>query len=225
VSYDYITGARICSASRVALTGSDNVAVTGWIPGTDFILAVHFATDLAPVDSGHRLQWRNASDSGAWGYLGSTGELTYLADTVLVNGDVCTPPNTNDWRCTEQGVGKTNNPGTERENSNAAISTYWSSDDETEHQWAISTDNAHFGDKYEFRMIDTWNSDRVLDINLYLRTYAKLTLGLDADLIYRRFNTTSMDAILYESGPKNYFKLRLKKPGDGLPYLVPLQQS
>ena len=158
--YNIVTGSRIASADRSTdHSGSDDNPVTDWSIGDDFVICVHQDDNGKNTVAGtYKLQWRNVTDSGSFADLAATGELNYTVGgaTDLTNGTACAP---GDWKCSDQGA--TDVDGTEREDSNDTVAFDGSDGDETEHQWAIATDDAVGGKQYAFQLVDTSNGDRV----------------------------------------------------------------
>jgi hypothetical protein len=156
--YNVVTGSRIVSSDRTTdHSGSDDTAVTDWTIGTDFVLCVHQSDNGKNTEAGtYKLQWNK--DGGSFTDLAATGELNYTVGgaTDLTDGTACAA---GDWWCTDQG--DTDISGTEREDSNATVAFDGSDGDETEHQWAIATDDASGGSLYDFQLVDTANGDRI----------------------------------------------------------------
>jgi hypothetical protein len=151
--YHTISGSRFADSGTNALAAED-VDVTGHTPADDFCLACHFYNEISgknPASTTLTLQWRNVTDTGSWTDLGSTGELNYSADTVLVNND---PFLSAFWLCSVLGAGYGDVNGIEIEGANANTMDL-GPDEETEWIWAIDASGAGAGDEYEFRIYDS----------------------------------------------------------------------
>jgi hypothetical protein len=151
--YHALNGSRFANSNRVDQSGSDDNPVIDW-PLDDFIVACHFYnedTGKNPASTTISLEWRNKTDAGSWTTLSGTGELTWSADTVLVND---TALGSGNWICSVLGAGYADTDGIEREGAND-YTLDLGPDEETEVQWAIDASGADGGDEYEFRVYDS----------------------------------------------------------------------
>ena len=98
-------GCRLADASRNWLQNEDT-SHTGHSVGTDFCISVTWAAQSGSKSNARelRLRWRNKTDSGSFADLGASGELTYSADTSLVNANAletgehgCTAASATTW--------------------------------------------------------------------------------------------------------------------------------
>jgi hypothetical protein len=150
-----VVASRFGEADRTPLGSADDQDITGWVVGTDFILAVTWSTNKGPMDRALRVEWRNVTDEGTFAPVGATGEITYNADTVIVDEEDIA------WSeriCTTQPSGYTWVLGYGNEGDNTIPDTgtiTYADDTFSEHQCALACDGAHGGDEYEFRLYDT----------------------------------------------------------------------
>lgn len=143
-----LSGSRIANATRTWQSVEDAV-VTDWIKSNDFIFAIAAESGAHSSAIGTlQIRWRNKTDEGSFALLSGSGELTWTADTDLVNGNAVV---TGEKGCTS-GL-TTFVDGVEREGAND-ISTSLGNNEWTEHHWAIDCSNAHDGDEYEFELYD-----------------------------------------------------------------------
>jgi len=149
------TGSRIGYATRSAgaFNGVEDqdVNVTDWSVGDDFIVAMAFEEDDSgyyPENSSYRLEWNK--DGGTWNALSGTGELNWSASTDLVNGNALVE---SEAGCTSAEE-STFVEGMEREGANDASVVIDAADEWSEIQWAVNCDNATNGSTYGFRLYD-----------------------------------------------------------------------
>jgi hypothetical protein len=179
--YHQVSGARFLTANLTDLSGSDNQPIID-ISADDIVLAIHFTanpTNKNPTGQAWSLEWRNVSDSGSFAALGNTGELTYNATTILVNGNYVTT-----WKCSDQGLTDNTTEGLQREGSNADVAINLGSSEETEMQIAIDltgSDRAN-QDEYEFRVVDSTESQNLsITGTLKVKTAAQTYQGTAID--------------------------------------------
>ena len=156
VYYATLGGSRILNASRVDQSGADDGDVTNWGKTADFILAQTIYTSKGPIARSYRLHWRNVTDGGSFAVVGATGEISFTADTVLVDGTALTSANA---RCSAVG-GYTWQEGLESEGDNLLpdSGTYSLADEYyTEFQWALDCNSALAGKQYEFELYEVTN--------------------------------------------------------------------
>jgi len=147
--YPSLGASRIADANRVDKSLADNVPVTGWDKTKDFILATRIYGSKGTYDYAYTLKWRNVTDGGTFAAVGATGEISFSADTVLVDGQalptgskICGAQTNYTWQ---------NGLESEGDNILPDVGTFALLDEYyTELQWALSCDDAHDGDVYEF---------------------------------------------------------------------------
>jgi hypothetical protein len=149
--YWELTASRIANATRVDQSGADDGDVIDWDKSADFILATLFETNKGPLSRAIKLQWRD-TDGGSFADVASTGEISFSADTDLVDGDDVLVGE----RLCDAGTGAWQN-GLESEGDNILpdSGTYELADDYyTETQWALDCSGAQDGHQYEFQIYD-----------------------------------------------------------------------
>jgi hypothetical protein len=153
--YHSLNGSRIANSNRTDQSLSDDGNVSDWIKTNDVILASHFYNEISgknPASTTITLEWENTTnDPGTWTQLSGTGELTWSADTVLVNDTTLTSTN---WICSVLGAGYGDANGVEREGANA-YTLDLGPDEENEVQIAIDLSGGLDGDTYSFRWYDS----------------------------------------------------------------------
>lgn len=122
-----------------------------WTKTDDFILATRVYTSAGPIARAYKLRWRKTG--GTFADVSNTGAITYSATTDLVDGnDLLTGEKSCDYQS-----GYTWQNGLESEGDNLLpdSGTYSLVDEKyTEHQWALSCDDAEDGATYEFELWD-----------------------------------------------------------------------
>lgn len=149
--YPTLGASRIADANRVDKSLVDNGDVTGWVKTNDFILATRIYGSKGAYNYAYTLKWRNVTDSGSFAAVGATGEISYNADTVLVDGQALP---TGSKICSAQ-TNYTWQNGMENEGDNILpdSGTYSLADEYyTEFQWALDCNSAHDNDVYEFAL-------------------------------------------------------------------------
>jgi len=141
------------------------VMKTAWTKTDDFILATRIYGSKGAYNFAYKLKWRNVTDGGVFADVGATGEISFSADTVLVNGQALP---IGSKICDEQGSGAkaifTWQDGLESEGDNILpdSGTYSLADEYyTELQWALSCDDAHDEDEYEFALFELTNGTSI----------------------------------------------------------------
>lgn len=151
--YVVLKTSRIADGNRVDQSGSDGSDVTGWDKTADFILGVQVDCEKGPIARAYKLQWRQLPD-GTFADVGATGEISYAAVTVLVDGATLGSANK---LCTGVPTGSTWQDGLESEDDNLLpdSGTYDLLDEYyTEFQWALDCSTALDGKEYEFQLYD-----------------------------------------------------------------------
>jgi len=149
--YPTLGASRIADANRVDKSLADDGDVTGWVKTNDFILATRIYGSKGAYNYAYTLKWRNVTDSGSFAAVGATGEISYAADTVLVDGQALP---TESKICSAQ-TNYTWQNGMENEGDNILpdSGTYSLADEYyTELQWALDCSGAHDNDVYEFAL-------------------------------------------------------------------------
>ena len=149
--YPTLGASRIADANRVDKSLADDGDVTGWVKTNPFILATRIYGSKGVYNYAYTLKWRNVTDSGSFAAVGSTGEISYAADTVLVDGQALP---TESKICSAQ-TNYTWQNGMENEGDNILpdSGTYSLADEKyTELQWALDCSGAHDNDVYEFAL-------------------------------------------------------------------------
>jgi len=149
--YPSLGASRIADANRIDKSLADNGDVTGWVKTNDFILATRIYGSKGAYNYAYTLKWRNVTDSGSFAAVGATGEISYAADTVLVDGQALP---TESKICSAQ-TNYTWQNGMENEGDNILpdSGTYSLADEKyTELQWALDCSAAHDNDVYEFAL-------------------------------------------------------------------------
>lgn len=149
---------RIANATRVDQSEADDADVTDWLQADDFIIATRlYHDDASAVERALKLQWRNVTDAGSFADVTDTGEITYSADTDLVDGasvlqgeKLCNQQDSRPWDTGEESEGDNLLPDAGTHSLPAA---YY-----TEHHWALHCSAAPFSKEYEFRLIDVTES-------------------------------------------------------------------
>jgi len=130
--------------------------IRGWTKTNDFILATRIYGSKGAYNFAYKLKWRNVTDGGVFADVGATGEISFSADTVLVDDKVLL---TGSKRCSVQS-GYTWQNGLESEGDNRLPdSNSYSLADEyyTEFQWALDCNDALDEHKYEFALYELTN--------------------------------------------------------------------
>ena len=159
-NYPLLGASRIANASRVDQSGADNGDVTGWVKTADFILATRIYGSKGAYNFAYKLKWRNVTDAGVFADVGATGEISFTADTVLVDGQALA---TGSKICSVQ-TGYTWQNGLESEGDNILpdSGTYSLADEYyTEFQWALDCNSAHDNDEYEFALYELTNGTSI----------------------------------------------------------------
>lgn len=165
-----LTGSRLQNATRVNQAAED-ADVIDWAKADDFILcAMVEALGHSGASGDLQLRWRNVTDSGSFVALSGSGELTWSADTDLVNGNgvtageqVCTP------------VGGTNGAtGAEREGENT-VNLGLLQDSYAENQWAVDASGGLDGKQYEFEIFDATEGAAVGTCLADITTFIEIT--------------------------------------------------
>jgi len=149
--YPSLGASRIADANRIDKSLADNGDVTGWVKTNDFILATRIYGSKGAYNYAYTLKWRNVTDAGSFAAVGATGEISYAADTVLVDGQALP---TGSKICSAQ-TNYTWQNGMENEGDNILpdSGTYSLADEYyTELQWALDCSGAHDNDIYEFAL-------------------------------------------------------------------------
>ena len=149
--YPTLGASRIADANRVDKSLVDNGDVSGWVKTTDFILATRIYGSKGAYNYAYTLKWRNVTDAGSFAAVGATGEISYAADTVLVDGQalpigskICSAQTNYTWQ---------NGMENEGDNILPYAGTYSLADEYyTELQWALDCSGAHDNDIYEFAL-------------------------------------------------------------------------
>lgn len=155
--YVDLTASRIADASRSDQSGSDDTDVINWVKADDFILATQVGTSKGPLDRRYKLRWRDVTDAGSFADVAASGEISYTAVTVLVDGatlgsgsKLCTGIPEPDWQ-----------DGLESEADNEcpdSPGTYSLADDYySEFQWALDCDGSEYEHEYEFELYEITN--------------------------------------------------------------------
>ncbi len=181
---------RIANATRVDQSTDDDFDVIDWNPADDFILALCISNlSASALTRAVKLQWRNVSEAGSFADVASTGEISFTADTDLVDGNdvltgerLCNSPPSVDW---EDGL------ESEGDNLLPDSSTFsYTSDYFTEHHFALDCSSALYGDEYEFRLYDVTDASIVAVCVATLTMATEVALTLDA---CRFANATRVD--------------------------------
>jgi len=129
------------------------VSVLGWYRGEDFIVAARLDVAEYVGFRQYRLRWRNVTTDTAFVNLSSDGELSFNADTVLLDGSntliedrMCSAHPTYTWMNGEEVEGDGSGPNT------FLAGTY------SEIQYAVDCDNSTPGCTYEFQIYDATQS-------------------------------------------------------------------
>lgn len=145
--YFTINGVRLLDANRVDKSGSDDTMPSGKVFETSYIWATSVwgvnNKDTDPKEI--RLEWRHSG--GSYTPLASTGDINWVADTVLSNGTGVTDANS---RCTQDTSTTYEATAVEREGANNQTIDL-TSDGSSEAQWAFYV--AAIG-TYDFRVYD-----------------------------------------------------------------------
>jgi len=78
--------------TKMYIVGINNMTVyqykikSAWTKINDFILATRIYGSKGAYNFAYKLKWRNVTDGGAFADVGETGEISFNADTVLVDG-------------------------------------------------------------------------------------------------------------------------------------------
>lgn len=150
-------GSRISDAV-LAWEAAEDVDVVDWVVGEDFCISVGFGTQAGAQSVSRTLQlrWRNVTDSGSFTALSGSGELTWSADTSLVNGNQLFEVPSG---LTASQSGFT--AGIMREGANDWAYTALSADHWSAIMWAVDTDNALGGKEYEFELYNVTDTAQV----------------------------------------------------------------
>ena len=175
-------GCRLADSTRSWLQNEDTNH-TGHTVGTDFCISVTWGSQSGNKSNSRevRLRWRNKTDAGSFADLGASGELTWSADTTLVNAAAFT---TDEHGCVSSG--QTNwVDGEEREGANAFTYSNLSNDSAwTGAMWAVDTDNAHEGDEYEFELYNQTDTAQIAVCSATITMAAgDLTINIDTETV------------------------------------------
>jgi len=148
-----LTASRIGDANRVNKVVGDDLYLFEWKRTNDFILATQVAAASKSYDRRYKLRWRDVTDEGTFADVASTGEISYTAVTVLVDGadliesnKLCTgvPPGTHWYNGLE-------NEGDNELPDSPDIYDHYATE-YTEFQWALDCSSADFEHWYEFEL-------------------------------------------------------------------------
>jgi len=171
VTYIDLTASRIADANRASKVAGDDIDAMEWPRTNDFILATQVASSTKVQDRRYKLRWRDVTDSGTFADVASTGEISYTATTVLVDGatlvvgnKLCTgvPPATY-WYDGLESEGDNELPDSPDEYDLYA-------DEYTEFQWALDCSSADFSHYYEFELYEITNGVAIGTALCRLRT-------------------------------------------------------
>lgn len=147
---------RIAASNRIDQSLSDDGSVINWPSNEDFIVIVRLdAADYVSFRD-YRLRWRNVTSGGSFANLDSIGELTFNADTMLIDGSavlvedrICSAHPTYTWA-----------DGEEVEGDGTGQLTFLAGTT-SEIQYGIDCSNAISGSTYEFQIYDATYSQAI----------------------------------------------------------------
>lgn len=146
VYYPDVGGVRIADDQRSDLSLSDDTMPTGQLFDNSYIVALRIYRDKEPVAVEYKMRWKISSE-GTYNDLSATGDINWVADTVLTNGSYVTEAES---ICSSQGEIYDDTKGFEREGANNQTVDL-DDDTETEMQWAFKVDTA---ETYDFEIFD-----------------------------------------------------------------------
>jgi len=155
--YISLTASRIADANRVNKSGGDNTDAMEWPRINDFILATQVTAPDKVIERRYKLRWRDYTDSGTFADVASTGEISYSATTVLVDGatliesnKLCAGAPAGTWWDGLESEGDNELP-----DSPDTYDLYYG--EYTEFQWALDCSSADFEHYYEFELYEITN--------------------------------------------------------------------
>ena len=156
---DTSSGSMLLDANEANPT-AENGSFTNWQKGDDFILvtAISYSTcNKTTVACSFKLQF--SKNGGAWTDVGAATEISYPADTTLVDGaDSVQRVTTNVNSLCTSGY----QVGRESEGDNVVVAFATTLRYHSDIHWALSTDNATVSSVYTFRVINVTNSNTAL---------------------------------------------------------------
>ncbi len=153
---------RIFNTSWVDQSGSADGDVTDWTIGDPFILVsqVYSNADACNKDcdgAAFKLQFQNVTDAGSWTDVGSATEISW--GSGVVTDDASGSQRLTGDSLSFCGTGYEQAYVNEGDNTLPDSGTLTGSTEQwTELQWVLDTDNATAGKRYIFRIVDTTNS-------------------------------------------------------------------